>query len=184
MEILKIINERRAFRALEHVEITDKQIDYLAEAVSKTASCFNMQPWNFVFVRNNEKLGLLKETLAKGNEWAKKSSMIVGVFSKKDLDCQLKNRNYYLFDTGMATAHLILTLTEMKLVAHPIAGYNETEAKKVLDIPEEMKLITLVIVGKHSSDFSELNEQQLDNEKNRPERKPKKDFLYFEKFTN
>jgi len=32
--------------------------------------------------------------------------MIIAVFSREDLDCRIRGRNYYLFDTGMATAFI------------------------------------------------------------------------------
>jgi hypothetical protein len=51
--------------------------------------------------------------------------MIIAVFSQKDLDCIRRGgREYYLFDTGMATAFMILRAMGLGLVAHPIAGFN------------------------------------------------------------
>jgi hypothetical protein len=41
-------------------------------------------------------------------------------------------------------------------VAHPIAGYNEGAVKEILGIPEEMRVITLVIVGRHSETIGPL----------------------------
>jgi hypothetical protein len=62
-------------------------------------------------------------------------------------------------------------------VAHPIAGFREKKAKEVLGIPENMRLITLVMVGKHREEIrDELSEEQAGWERKRPER------LTFEKF--
>jgi len=36
--------------------------------------------------------------------------MFVAVFSRKDDDCVIKDREYHLFDTGMATAFMIHVL--------------------------------------------------------------------------
>jgi nitroreductase len=109
--------------------------------------------------------------------------MIIAVFSTKDSDCIIKSREYYLFDTGMATAFIILRATELGLVAHPIAGYGEEEAKKILSIPEETRLITLVMVGKHSATIGPLlTEKQAEAEKERPERLPLEKFAYMNTF--
>ena len=79
----------------------------------------------------------------------------------------------------MATAALILRATELGLVAHPIAGFNPQKAKEVLGIPDEMEVITLVIVGKHSETISPvLSDKQVKAEKDRPER------LVLEKFAS
>lgn len=99
--------------------------------------------------------------------------MIIGVFSKKDYDCAIRDREYYLFDAGMAVANIILRATELGLVAHPIAGYDEGLAKEVLGISMEMNLITLIIIGKRSDSIDEhLTDRQKLVENNRPERLP------------
>jgi len=109
--------------------------------------------------------------------------MIIAVFSREDLDCRIKGRNYYLFDTGMATAFIMLRATELGLVAHPIAGYREDQVKEILGIPEDMRVITLVIVGQHSETISPLlSEKQVESEEERPERLPLEEFAYVNGF--
>jgi nitroreductase len=79
----------------------------------------------------------------------------------------------------MATAAIILRATELGLVAHPIAGYSPKKTRQILGIPEEMEVITLVIVGKHSDAISPvLSEKQIEAEKTRPERLPLEKFVY------
>ncbi len=97
--------------------------------------------------------------------------------------CDIKGREYYLFDTGMATAFMILRATELGFVAHPIAGYNEDKVKEILQIPVDMKVITLVNVGKHSAQIKPaLSEKQVEWEKNRPERLPLEKFVYLNQY--
>jgi nitroreductase len=171
------IMERRAYRSLDPVQITDDLVRDLAESAQLAPSCNNFQPWRYVFVYDSEVLKKLHATFSKGNEWMRASSMIIAVFSKKEFDCVLGDRIYYLFDTGMATGFLILRAAELGLVAHPVAGYDEEKVKLVLGIPSEMKVITLINVGKHSTKISPvLSEKQVKSEKQRPER------LLFEQF--
>jgi nitroreductase len=97
--------------------------------------------------------------------------MIIAVHSRREDDCDIKEREYYLFDTGLATAFLILRATERGLVAHPIAGYDEAAVKKILDIPGDARVITLIIVGAHAGSIHpELSDKQAADETNRPER--------------
>lgn len=123
-------------------------------------------------------------TLSDSNKWAQKASLIIAVFSKKEFDCTPgKTREYFLFDTGMATALMILKGTELGLVMHPIAGYSHSKVKEVLEIPEDMIVITLIIVGKHSSNESLLTEKQKISELKRPSRKEINEFVYLNKYT-
>ncbi len=178
MDVKEAIERRRAYRSLDHVEVTEELIRDLARCASLSASCFNNQPWRFVFVHEGERLRRLFGALSKGNEWAQYASMIVAVCSREDLDCVVKERVYYLFDTGMATAFLILRATELGLVAHPIAGFSETKAKEALGMPAGMRLITLVIVGAHREEIRDvLSEKQVGWEKERPERLPQEKFM-------
>ncbi|MGB9724508.1 MAG: nitroreductase family protein [Chloroflexia bacterium] len=179
MKVQQAIEQRRAYRSLDPVEITPELVQDLAESARLAPSCFNNQPWRFVFVYDPGTLQDMHTALSRGNEWARAASLIVAVFSQQELDCQIKGRDYYLFDTGMATAFLILRATEMGLVAHPIAGYDEERVKEILGIPREMTVITLVIVGRHSAEISPvLSEKQVAWEKARPERLPLEKFAF------
>jgi nitroreductase len=85
----------------------------------------------------------------------------------------------------MATAFLILRATELGLVAHPIAGYSPQKTREILDIPYDIEVITLVIVGKHSNTINPvLSEKQIMQEKQRPERFPIEKFVYFNRYSN
>jgi len=160
MNVKEAIEKRRAYRAFGTAEITDGIINELAVAAQLAASCFNNQPWKFVFVRSRETLARVHECLSKGNDWAKKAPVIIAAFAKKDNDCVIKEREYYLFDLGMAVSALQLRATELGFVAHPIAGFDNEKARSVLGIPEGNMVLTLIILGKKSDDMSSLTPDQ------------------------
>ena len=170
MDVKEAIEKRRAYRGLASAEMTDGLISELAGAARLMPSCFNNQPWKFVFARSNEALGGLRAALSKNNDWAKKAPLIAAAFAKKDHDCVIKEREYYLFDLGMSVAALVLRATELGLVAHPIAGFDPAAVRKALGIPEDCMVITLVIIGKKSDDLSALTPQQAAGEQARPPR--------------
>jgi len=183
LKVKEAINNRRAYRSLDHLEITNDTIYDLARCAQLSASCFNNQPWRYLFVYDSKILKNMHEVLSSGNEWAKKASMIIVVFSKKDDDCVIRDREYYLFDTGMATANLILRATELDFIAHPIAGFSPKKTREVLKIPDKYQIITLVIVGKHSKTINPvLSEKQIKNENKRPGRLQFDKFMYINKF--
>lgn len=183
MDVKEAIEKRRAYRSLESAEITEELVRDLAQSAQLFCSCFNNQPWRYVFVYDPEMLKKMHSALSRGNEWAQDASMIIAVFSKPEFGCVIGDRKYYLLDTGMATAALILRATELGLVAHPIAGFNPKKTKEVLGIPDEMEVIALVIVGRHSETISPvLSDKQVEAEKNRPERLALEKFVYINSF--
>lgn len=185
MDVKEAIETRRAYRSLDPVTITKDIIDDLARCAQLSASCNNNQPWRFVFVYDPVTLQNMHEALSKGNEWVHDASMIIVVLSKKDYDCIIKERHYYQFDVGMATAFLILRATELGLVAHPIAGYSPQKTREILGIPDDLEVITLINVGKHARNIHQvLTEKQRENELKRPDRFSLEKFVYLNHFTN
>ena len=183
MDVKEAISKRRAYRSLEPVEITEDLIRDLAECVQLTASCFNNQPWRYVFVYDSQVLKEMHAALSSGNEWAQKASMIIVVLGRKEDDCIIRDRIYFQFDIGMATSAMILRATEIGLVAHPIAGYSPKKTREILGIPENVDVIALVIVGKHSDKIDPvLSEKQVEAEKERPVRKRIDEFVYLNRY--
>jgi nitroreductase len=188
MNVKKAIENRRAYRSLEPVKITKDLINNLAECAQITASCFNNQPWQFIFVYEKDILEKMHNVFSSGNEWAKKASMIITVLGKKEDDCVIHDRIYYRFDIGMATEAMILQATDMGLVAHPIAGYSPKKTHEVLGIPDDINVIALIIVNKKSDKINpSLNDKQINAKKQRTERKKIKEFVfhnYYRRETN
>ena len=183
MELTEAIQQRRAFRSLSPVTITKELVKDLAHYAQLAPSCFNNQPWRYVFVFEPAILKEMHEALSKGNVWAYAASMIIAVFSRNEDDCIIRDREYHQFDCGMSVGFLLLRATEMGLVAHPIAGYSPKKTREILGIPDDYQVITLIIVGRHALTLnSVLSEKQVGWEKKRPERLALSQFVHFNRF--
>jgi len=181
MDVAAAIQNRRAYRSLAPTDITDDLVADLASSAQLAPSCFNNQPTRLVFVRDPKRLQAFHEAYAAGNEWCRNASLVIAVFSKPDLDCIIKDRIYYRFDVGLATAFLILRATELGLVAHPIAGFNPAAVRSVLGIPDEYDVITLVLVGRHAEVAPDvLSPKQLRDENERPPRLPRERVAFYD----
>ncbi|MBD3180565.1 MAG: nitroreductase [Candidatus Latescibacteria bacterium] len=184
MELSKAIDQRRSYRSLEPVVINEQMVSELAGAARLAPSCYNNQPWRYIFVYDEKVLDQLKEALSRGNEWARHASMIIAVCSKPELDCQIKDgREYYSFGVGMSVGIMMLKATELRLVCHAIAGYSPKKAGEVLNVPEDMEVVTLLIVGKHSDEIKPyLSDKQIEDERSRPERLDLSGFAFRDRY--
>ena len=183
MDVVQAIHQRRAYRSLDPINVDRELIQELAQSVQLAPSCFNNQPWRFVFVYEPSMLKKMQAALSPGNAWAHSASLIIAVFSRKEDDCIIKSRLYYQFDTGMGVGFLLLRATELGLVAHPIAGFSPKKTREILGIPDEYRMITLVIVGKHAKTLNPiLSPEQKKSERSRPERKPTEEFVHLNRF--
>jgi len=168
---------------MDDIEITNEMAKELLSAAHLAPSCSNNQPWRFVAVREKEQLEKVFETLTRGNYWMKKSSMVIAVFTEPGTDCDVQGVNYEEFDTGMAVGFLLLKATDMGLLTHCIAGFNKAEVKKVLGIPENFTMITLIAVGRKSTDLSFLGESHRDQEKSPRDRRPLEEVALTDRYT-
>jgi len=179
MEFTLLLKQRRSLRSFALMEVSDATIRELAAAAALAPSCSNKQPWRFVFVRERGVLERMLGVLAPGNaSWAKQASMIIAVWSHADLDCRIPDgRDYYQFDTGMATALLLLAATERDLITHPVAGFDPEAARDVLALPAEAQVITLIMVGgRANAVFPDLKDWQIKAEHEASPRMPFEQF--------
>ena len=185
MDVSQAIKTRRAYRSLEPVAISDELIKTLAQSTRLAPSCFNNQPWRFVFVYDPVMLKSMHAALSQGNEWAHAASLIIAAFTKKEDDCIIRDREYHQLDLGMGVAFLLLRATELGLVAHPIAGFSPKKTREILSIPDEYQVLTLIIVGKHSDKISPvLSKKQVVSEKSRPKRISLDRFVHLNHFSS
>jgi nitroreductase len=141
-------------------------------AATLAPSCANKQPWRFVVVDQAESLALVRPALSSGNYWALKAPVLVAVFSRLDLDARLDDqRDYALFDTGLATANLLAQANAEGLIAHPIAGFDPLKLKAALGVPVDYVAITVVVIAWPGSSEG-LNPKHLEAETAPRNRKP------------
>lgn len=147
-ELIAELERRKSNRALSMAPIPGEVIDRLVAAATSSASCFNNQPWRFLIVDSEPSLGVVKRHLSGNNYWAERSPLIILIVTNPDWGCRIDaDRDYALFDVGMATGYLILQAVREGLVAHPIAGFKAPELKQALGIDPDHILITCVVLG-------------------------------------
>lgn len=179
-----VIAARRARRALADEPVSREEIETLLAAAHLAPSCFNNQPWRFVAIDDPETLAAVKAEMPGGNYWTKPAPAIIAVFSNRDLDCKLSDgRDYFLLGCGMAVGNLMVQATQMGLIAHPIAGYKPVEVKKILGIPDDHILITLVVIGRPGNPDG-LSEKHRAIELGGRERKPLTDVLFWNRINS
>lgn len=146
--IIKEINERRAYRDFDKKPVPRETILRILQAAHLAPSCFNHQPWRFLVMDEEESLKLGLDSLSRGNAWANESSFVVAVATREDLDCKLSdNRNYALFDTGLAVGNMLLQAEREGLTGHPMAGYDPRSFKEFFRIPGDFQVIALIAFG-------------------------------------
>lgn len=158
-DLIAELSARKSRRAISSEPIPGEVVDRLVEAALSSASCFNNQPWRFIFVNAEPELEIVRRCFSGNNYWAESAPLAVLVVTDQDWDCRVdEDRDYALFDTGMATGYLILQAVREGLIAHPIAGFRAPELKVAMGIDGRHILATCVVVG-YPGDVAGLTEK-------------------------
>ena len=180
--ILEEIEKRRSFRGLSDKLVEIEKLNRIMTAASLAPSCFNKQPWRYITVKSPEGLKKVQKGLNERNSWSFNAPLFILVTTKDDLDCKIGDgRNYAEFDTGMSVFSLLVQAEKEGLLAHPIAGYDQEVLKKEFARPEDVKLLTILIVGYRGSEAA-LNEKQLESEHGPRVRNPEEQWHSSEKW--
>jgi len=135
--IQQLMLERWSPRAMSGEPLIEKELDTLFEAARWAPSCFNEQPWRFLYAhRDTDHWPLFFDLLLEANQiWARNAGALITVISKQTFTHNSNPNISHSLDTGAAWQNLALQATAMGLVAHGMAGFDYTRAKLELKIP-------------------------------------------------
>lgn len=154
--------DRWSPRAFSPEPLSDQQIQTLFEAARWAPSCFNEQPWAFVYAETKEDRDAFISVLVKKNQlWAKEAPLLFFVLSRRKFQQGGRDNRHAPFDAGAAWMSIALQARKMGLYAHAMAGFNQEKAFELLDIsPEEFHIMAAVAVG-YREDSDKLPEDLL-----------------------
>jgi nitroreductase len=148
--ISNIFLNRWSSRAMSDELISNEELMTLFEAARWAPSAYNDQPWRFIYSRKGAKLWeeLLRLMSPFNQNWAKNATVLVVLVSKKFFDFNGNLSHTNTFDAGSAFMSLSLQGSISGLVTHAIADFDYIEVGKVLNLPSEFKIETMIAIGK------------------------------------
>ena len=156
--IIELLLKRKAGRSIDSKPAPEAIIEELIEAARLTPSCYNKQPWNYIFAISDEAREKAVQIFTGGNvKWAPRAPVIVIGYTKADDDCQLPDgREYHQFDLGMSAMNIMLAATHHGLTARPMAGFDPEKTRQLFDIGEGYQPMIAIAIGYPSEDESHL----------------------------
>lgn len=150
MDVFKAIRTRRSIRAFTDRRVTDKEVEKLIEAARWAPSAGNIQPWEFIIVRDPKvRHGLCEAAL--NQTFVEEAPVVIVVCADSTRSSKgygSRGINLYcLQDTAAATQNILLVAHAMGLAACWVGAFREEAAKRVLGIPDELRPIAIVPVG-------------------------------------
>lgn len=172
MPALLDVIERRASRYhFASRPVPDELLDILFDAARWAPSYGNRQPWRFVVARSAPVLAGLRDTLTRGNQYARAAPVLVAL-AADPADAQIRDgREYYLLDCGLALENLLLQAVAAGLHAHPMGGFDEAAVRQVLAMPDAVRVLVLIAIG-YPGDPADLDADTRERDARPRARKP------------
>jgi nitroreductase len=152
------IYSRGSIRNFISREISQDIVEQLLLAATRAPSSGNMQPWEFIVIDDQQvKDEIVQSTysgyFSKGKNYqywiAKASVVIVACANVKRTVARYgpAGNEWALIDVAASVQNLILTATALGLSSCWVGGFNESELKQKLNIPDYIRIVGLVPVG-------------------------------------
>ena len=160
MDVFTAISQRSSVRAYQATDVEEDKLKKILEAVRLSPSASNRQEWRFIVVRNKE----TKKKLAKaalGQSFIGEAPVVIvacGTDSKAIMTC---GQPAYTVDVSIACAFMILQAYELGLGTCWIGAFKEEETKKILSIPEHVRVVAMIPLGYPDQPLSQKSRKSL-----------------------
>jgi nitroreductase len=151
----QILENRRSTRSFDSRPVKPEQLIAICEAARLAPSACNSQTWRFVAVTDKRLIQKICDTAMRPvipNRWVREAPLVIVGCSQLDLianriGARVTGIEYYQIDLGIAMEHMVLKATDLGLGTCWIGWFKANKLKKILDIPEKVRVSAILAVG-------------------------------------
>ncbi|MCD6445589.1 nitroreductase family protein [Candidatus Bathyarchaeota archaeon] len=173
MDVLEAIKNRRSIRAFKNEDISSETVEKLIDAARWAPSAGNIQPWEFIIVKNSEVKRRLAEA-ALNQKFIEEAPIVIVVCADENRSFKgygLRGKSLYCIqDTAAAIQNIHLAACSLGLATCWVGAFKEEDVRKILDVPDGVRPVALVPVGYPAEKPSP------------PSRRPLSQIIHYEKF--
>jgi nitroreductase len=149
MTIFDAIINRRSIRDFKDLDIPEKAIDALIEAIRWAPSAGNMQSRKFYFIFNKDVKVKLARAALNQHFIAQAPLTVVACLDRK-IAARYGDRGVNLYsvqDVAASVMNLMLIAHELGLGSVWVGAFNEFEVFEILEMPHNLRPIAIIPVG-------------------------------------
>ena len=139
MDVWDAIRNKRAVRKFKDEPLPDDVIARILDAGRRSQSSKNSQPWEFIAIRDRERLQQLS-TMGNWMGHVAGAALCVAILTPQPGE----RFAWHMFDAGQAASYMQLAALEMGVGSCLGTVYQPDEARQLLGFPED-RLLTIVI---------------------------------------
>jgi len=151
LDVFEAIMKRRSVRAYTSEEVSEEEVEKLIEAARWAPSAGNIQPWEFVIVKNAETKRKLADA-ALNQTFIEEAPVVIVVCAnvgRSSWGYGSRGANLYcLQDTAAAIENMLLVACALGLSTCWVGAFHEDEVAKVINTPRGVRPVAIVPVGR------------------------------------
>jgi len=150
LDVFEAIKGRKSIRAFTSEEVSEEEVERLIDAARRAPSAGNIQPWEFVIVRDVEIKRRLSMAALDQRFIEEAPVVIVVCANEMQSGWGYGSRGvtlYCLQDTAAATQNMLLAAYALGLGTCWVGAFREEEVKRVLNTPRGVRPVAIVPVG-------------------------------------
>ncbi|UCH71242.1 MAG: nitroreductase family protein [Candidatus Bathyarchaeota archaeon] len=150
LEVVEAIKTRTSIRAFTNKEVSEEEVRKLIDAARHAPSAGNIQPWEFVVMRDPQRKHRLAAAALDQTFIEEAPVVIVVCANEAQSGVGYGARGvtlYCLQDTAAATQNMLLTACALGLATCWVGAFDEEEVAKVVNVPRGVRPVAIVPVG-------------------------------------
>ena len=161
MDVFTAIKQRSSVRSYKPDDVEEDKLKRVLEAARLSPSASNRQEWKFIVVKNKETKKKLAGA-AFGQSFIGEAPVVIvacGTESKSVMGC---GQPTHTVDVSIACSFMILEAYELGLGTCWIGAFKEDETKRILNIPESVRVVAVTPLGYPNEPPSQKSRKRLD----------------------
>jgi nitroreductase len=144
MAVLDVVKKRRSFRSFDEKSVEEEKLEQVLEAGRLSPSAMNNQPWTFIVVSDPATKSGLNEAM---NQTWNPAILVVGCAHPGEAWVRDDGEEYWKVDVAIAMQSMCLVASDLGLATCWICAFDEDQVKSLLDIPDEVRVVSLMALG-------------------------------------
>ena len=146
MDVKEAIRTRRSIRSFNNRSVEEEKLDRILEAARLAPSASNRQERRFVVVRDAETRNKLAKA-ASNQRFVGTAPVVIAACATESSHIMACGQHAYTVDVTIAVDHMTLQAVEEGLGTCWIGAFDEGEVKRILGIPDTVRVVSLLPLG-------------------------------------
>ncbi len=161
LEFLDVLKKRRSIRSYEDRKVEEDKLLDVLKAGRAAPTSYNNQEFKIVAVRDKTRIGQLFHACNE-QDFVKEAPVLLvccGTNPEQEMMCgQLS----HTVDVSIVATHMMLRATDLDLGTCWLGSFNEKKVKQILDIPDNVRVVTILTLGYPRFQLAEKSRKPLE----------------------